>query len=137
MAREEISPLRSSVFMTPVRQALLAEPHASADSVNRRLTRKGVSIQVFGVKTKPLEVDLFVQQGGHRIIEVYPEVSFARLALRALTTRKYAWAGMQHRRMLLESVGIDLDQESPAPGPGSTTVGRGSGRVDGASICRG
>ncbi len=111
LARAAVGPLWSSVFMTPVRDALLADDHAAANAVSRRLMGKGVSIQAFGLKAKLLEVEAFVQEGQRQIIEVHPEVSFARLCGRPLATRKSTWAGMQHRRRLLTSVGVDLDQD--------------------------
>jgi predicted RNase H-like nuclease len=111
LARAAIGSLRSSVFQTPVRDALLANDHATANAVSRRLTGQGVSIQAFGLKAKLLEVQAFIQEGKHRIIEVHPEVSFARLAGKPLTTRKSTWAGMQQRRRPLTSAGIDLDQD--------------------------
>ena len=111
LARAAIGSLRSSVFQTPVRDALLANDHATANAVSRRLTGQGVSIQAFGLKAKLLEVQALLKEGKHRIIEVHPEVSFARLAGKPLTTRKSTWAGMQQRRRLLTSAGIDLDQD--------------------------
>jgi len=111
LARAAIGSLWSSVFKTPVRDALLAKDHATANAVSRRLTGTGVSIQAFSLKAKLLDVQAFIREGQHRIIEVHPEVSFARLAGRPLTTRKSTWAGMQQRRRLLTSVGIDLDQD--------------------------
>ena len=111
LARAAIGSLWSSVFQTPVRDALLAKDHATANAVSRRLTGAGVSIQAFSLKAKLLDVQAFIQVGQHRIIEVHPEVSFARLAGKPLTTRKSTWAGMQQRQRLLTSVGIDLDQD--------------------------
>jgi predicted RNase H-like nuclease len=111
LARAAIGSLRSSVFQTPVRDALLAEDHVTANAVSRRLTGTGVSIQAFSLKAKLLDVQAFIQEGQHRIIEVHPEVSFARLAGKPLTTRKSTWAGMQQRQRLLTSAGIDLDQD--------------------------
>ena len=50
LARAAIGPLWPSVFMTPVRQALLAADHATASAVNRQLTGKGISVQAFALK---------------------------------------------------------------------------------------
>src|SRR5262245_7265234 len=41
LARAAVGSLRSSVFMTPVREAVLAPDHASAVRVNRRLAGEG------------------------------------------------------------------------------------------------
>jgi hypothetical protein len=52
LARAAIGPLRSSVFITPVRAALMAADHAAASAINRELTGQGISIQAFGLKPK-------------------------------------------------------------------------------------
>jgi len=57
LARAAIGPLWSSVFMTPVREALLAPDHATASAINRALAGQGVSIQAFGLKPKLLQVE--------------------------------------------------------------------------------
>ena len=111
LAKAAIGPLRSSVFMTPVREALLAGDHATAVEINRRMAGEGISIQAFGLRTKLFEVDVWVRRTRHRVIEVHPEVSFARLAGRPLTARKSTWAGMHHRRELLLDAGIELDND--------------------------
>jgi predicted RNase H-like nuclease len=111
LAKVAIGPLRSSVFMTPVRAALMAHDHATAVVINRQITGEGISIQAFGLKTKLLEVEAWVMRTRHRVIEVHPEVSFARLAGRPLTVRKSTWAGMHHRRKLLLEAGIQLEND--------------------------
>src|SRR5688500_16722963 len=47
MAKAAIGPLRSSVFLTPVRPALAATSHAEAVAINRELAGEGISIQAF------------------------------------------------------------------------------------------
>jgi predicted RNase H-like nuclease len=108
LAREVVGPRRSSVFMTPVRPALGAETHATAVRVNRELTGGGVSVQAFSLRTKILEVDLWVRTQTVRVVEVHPELSFARMAGTPLPDSKVTWAGAERRRELLASVGIRL-----------------------------
>jgi predicted RNase H-like nuclease len=108
LARAEIGPLWASVFMTPVREALLAADHATASSINRKLAGQGISIQAFGLKPKLLEVERWARATAIRVVEVHPEVCFARLAGTPLTARKSSWAGAEQRRALLADAGIRL-----------------------------
>lgn len=108
LARAEIGPLWASVFMTPVREALLAADHATASAINRRLTGHGISIQAYGLKPKLLEVEQWARATAARVVEIHPEVCFARLAGAPLTVRKSSWAGAELRRALLAGAGIRL-----------------------------
>jgi predicted RNase H-like nuclease len=108
LARKEIGPLWSSVFMTPVREALLAPDHAAASAINRALAGQGVSIQAFGLKPKLFHVERWVRSTPVRVVEIHPEVCFARLAGAPLTVRKSSWAGAERRRALLARAGIAL-----------------------------
>ena len=113
LARKMVGPRWSSVFVTPVRAALELEPSdfASANAVNRERAGEGISAQAFGLRPKLLEVDRWVRLGTHRVVEVHPEVSFARLAGAPLTERKTTWAGAVRRRRLLAAAGIVLDDD--------------------------
>lgn len=106
LARVRIGALASSVFPTPVREALVAPTHAEAVLISRATSGRGLSIQSYGLRAKILEVDAFVRASSRTVIEVHPEVSFALLAGRSLTTRKSTWAGLEERRTLLASAGI-------------------------------
>jgi predicted RNase H-like nuclease len=108
LAREAVGPRWPSVFMAPVRPALEADDHASAVAVSRRLAGEGVSRQAFALKAKLLQVDRWVRRTRHRVVEIHPEVSFARLAGAPLLSRKSTWAGAQRRRDLLTGTGIVL-----------------------------
>lgn len=120
LARAAVGPRRSSVFLTPVRAALLAPDHASATAINRAATGTGVSAQAFALRTKLMEVDAWVRNAATRVVEVHPEVSFATLAGTQLTDRKTSWAGAVHRRRLLADAGIHLDDDlGPAGSAGA------------------
>jgi predicted RNase H-like nuclease len=108
LARAEIGPLWASVFMTPVREALLAANHAAASAINRKLTGHGISIQAFALKPKLLEVERWARATAVRVAEVHPEVCFARMAGGPLAERKSSWAGTERRRALLAGAGIGL-----------------------------
>jgi predicted RNase H-like nuclease len=108
LARAAVGPLWPSVFMTPVRAALLAADHATASAINRARTGQGVSMQAFRLKPKLLEVERWARLAPVRVVEIHPEVCFARLAGRPLTARKSSWAGAERRRALLAGAGITL-----------------------------
>ena len=108
LAREAAGPRRSSVFMTPARSALRAADHAAAVRVSQQLTGDGISIQAFSLRTKMLEVDAWVSTAGRHVVEVHPEVSFARMAGAALRDGKTTWAGVERRRALLAAQGVAL-----------------------------
>ncbi|MEN3534310.1 DUF429 domain-containing protein [Microbispora sp. ZYX-F-249] len=108
LARAELGPRWRSVFMTPARAALEADDHASAVAVNRRLTGEGVSRQAFGLKEKLFEVERWVREAGRRVVEIHPELSFARLAGEPLPHPKTTWAGAERRRELLAAAGVVL-----------------------------
>jgi predicted RNase H-like nuclease len=116
LARAAIGPRRSSVFMTPVRPALLAPTHAAAVAINQELAGEGISVQAYGLRTKLLQVERWVTDTDHQVVEVHPEVSFAVLAGAPLITRKSTWAGAQRRSELLASAGIRLADDLSAAG---------------------
>lgn len=106
LARDRIGPRRSSVFMTPVRDALEAADHAEAVRINRRLAGEGVSIQAYALRRKLLAANDWVATADRTVVEAHPEVSFAHLAGAPLATRKATWAGAEQRRRLLATAGI-------------------------------
>jgi predicted RNase H-like nuclease len=103
-----LGPRRASVFVTPVRAALEADDYATAIRLNRAATGAGVSAQAFALRTKIREVDRWVHQRENRVVEVHPELSFARMAGAPLPYRKTSWAGVELRRALLAGAGITL-----------------------------
>lgn len=115
LARKAAGPRWSSVFLTPVRAALEEGDYAAAAAVSRKLTGDGISRQAFALREKILEVDQWLRQAGHRVVEVHPEVSFAELAGAHLRTRKSTWDGMAQRRRLLAAAGVVVpDDLGPA-----------------------
>jgi predicted RNase H-like nuclease len=108
LARAAVGRLSSSVFPTPVRDALAALTHAEAVVISNERTGKGLSVQSYGLRTRILEVDDYVRRTPRAVIEVHPEVSFATLAGRPLTSRKSTWAGIEERRSLLAGAGIQV-----------------------------
>jgi predicted RNase H-like nuclease len=92
----------------PVREALLAADQATASAINRSRTGQGVSMQAFRLKPKVFQVEDWARDAPVRVVEVHPEVCFARLAGAPLTARKSTWAGAELRRALLAGAGIRL-----------------------------
>ena len=108
LARKAVGTLTSSVFMTPTRAALDVLDHPTASARNRELTGEGISRQAFSLKPKLHQVERWVRQTHHRVVEVHPEVSFAELADAPLTVHKSTWAGAKCRRQLLADAGVLL-----------------------------
>ena len=106
--REFLSHRRSSLFMTPVRAAVEAPDHVTANAINQRLTGQGISIQAHALRDKILQVDAWLPSAPCPVIEVHPETSFAELAGTPLAERKKTWAGAERRRALLSNAGISL-----------------------------
>ncbi len=109
LARAELGPRRSLVFMTPVRAALDEDTHARAGAVNRVRAGEGISTQAFTLRPKLREVETLAFARAYRVVEVHPEVSFARIAGRPLTASKKTAEGQRMRRDLLATVGISVD----------------------------
>jgi predicted RNase H-like nuclease len=108
LAKAAVGPLRSSVFLTPVRAALLAPDHATAVVLNRQLAGEGTSVQAYGLRHRVLEVEAYAAGAPHLVLEVHPEVVFAHLHGGPLTVRKKTWAGAALRHRLLADQGVVL-----------------------------
>lgn len=122
LARARVGRRSSSVFTTPVREALLAGSHAEAVTVNRARTGAGVSIQAYGLRTKVLEVDRWVRQVQRPVIEVHPEVSFAEMNGGGLAYSKSSSEGQRERLDLLHDQGIRIDEPLRCAGAGADDV---------------
>ena len=108
LARRLVGKRSSSVFATPVREALLAATHAEASALNVRATGKGLSQQAYALARKILDVDGWLAKAPCPVIEVHPEVCFATMAGRPLTHPKSTWAGGEERRVLIAGVGMGV-----------------------------
>ncbi len=116
LARAALGPRRSSVFLTPARAAVLAETYDEANAVNRRLAGQGVSRQSYGLRTRILEAEEFVDGWVRPVIEVHPELSFTMMGGRPVPASKKTWPGAERRRELLRQNGIDLCAIGPEVG---------------------
>lgn len=108
-ARRELVGKSSSVFSTPVRAALESATYAEAREANLAATdgRTSVSAQAYALRAKVLQVDAWVRSDpGTRVLEVHPEVSFARMAGGPVLARKKDPDGVRARREALAAHGI-------------------------------
>ena len=108
-ARRALVGKASSVFSTPVRAALEAPTYADARSANLAATggRTSVSAQAYALRDKVLQVDAWVRgRPGAQVIEVHPEVSFARMAGGPVLARKKDADGVRARREALAAHGV-------------------------------
>ena len=112
LARKALGSRWQSIFLTPVRPALLTADFAEAVALNRELAGEGLSRQAFALRTKVLEVDALVRDGARPVVvEVHPELSFAEMAGGPLAAGKKTWAGAQERRALLARHGIPVPED--------------------------
>jgi len=111
LARKAAGARRASVFMTPVRAALMLADYQQASALNRRLTGSGLSRQAFNLRDKIMQVDRWLPAAPCRVAEVHPELSFAELAGGPLRSGKSTWAGAITRCQLLAAAGIQLTGE--------------------------
>jgi len=108
-ARRALVGKASSVFSTPVRAAVEAATYEEARAVNLAATggRTSVSAQAYALSEKVLQVDAWVRgRPGARVIEVHPELSFARMAGAPVLARKKDADGVRARREALAAHGI-------------------------------
>ena len=108
-ARRVLVGRSSSVFSTPTRAALEADTYAEGRAANLAATggTTSVSAQAYALREKVLQVDAWVRSGPRvRVIEVHPEVSFARMAGAPVQARKKDVDGVRARREVLADHGI-------------------------------
>lgn len=110
LARRRLGRRASSVFSTPVRDALAAPTYAEARAVSvERTGGTSLTAQSYGLRRAILDVDDLVRSGTRlRVVEVHPELSFARMAGEPLLTRKRQEDGAVERLGVLRAQGIRL-----------------------------
>jgi predicted RNase H-like nuclease len=108
LARKAAGPRWASVFVTPVRAALLIDDYAQASALNRRMTGASISRQAYNLRDKILQVDNWLPSAPCLVAEMHPELTFAELAGVPLADSKFTWSGAVRRRQLLAAVGIDV-----------------------------
>lgn len=98
----------SSIFPTPIRAAIDAPDHATANAISKDRTGRGVSAQAYALTAKIREVDAWRGRTELDAREVHPETSFAVLLGGPAAHAKKTWSGIGERRRALAAVGIDL-----------------------------
>ena len=108
LARTALPGKGSSVFATPTRSAYAADSYEEARARNVAATGgTSLSAQAWGLRTKVLEVDAWLRtRPAVAVIEVHPELSFARMAGGPILARKKDADGVQARREALDRVGL-------------------------------
>lgn len=108
LARAALPGKASSVFSTPTRTAYAADTYEEARAQNVAATGgTSLSAQAWGLRAKVLEVDAWLRtRPTVEVIEVHPELSFARIAGTPIAARKKDAAGVQERREALERAGL-------------------------------
>ncbi len=92
---------RSCVFPAPPREVLAEDDFWRANALHRRLQGKGLSKQAFFIGARIVDVDVVMTPDlVDRVVEVHPELVFARLAGRPIGTKKTP-AGLAERTSLL------------------------------------
>ncbi|HVE64258.1 MAG TPA: DUF429 domain-containing protein [Mycobacteriales bacterium] len=100
-ARAELRERRSCVFPAPPREVLAENDYRLANAAHRRLMGKGLSKQAFFIGARIVDVDRAMTPAlADRVVEVHPELVFARLAGRPVGTKKTP-AGLDTRAALL------------------------------------
>ncbi len=108
-ARRELVGRGSTIFSTLTRSAYEAETYEAARAANLAATsdRTSASAQAYALRAKILDVDAWVRSGpGPAVVEVHPELSFARMSGAPLTTSKKDAEGVAARREALAAQGI-------------------------------
>lgn len=112
LAKRALGRAHPRVFLTPPRGVLAAGSYAEAGPIHRRLAGGlGMSVQTWGLVEKIREVDARAEDP--RLVEVHPELSFALLAGRVLTS-KHTGAGREERHIALRTWLPDLEEAPPA-----------------------
>src|SRR5258708_10389883 len=106
LVRQALGPRWATVFITPVRAALGCDDYKIASAENRRGAGEGISQQAFALRHKTTQVARRIRHTDYRLVELHPELTFARLAGDPLQHSKSTWNGTAHRRHLPPVAGI-------------------------------
>ncbi len=108
-ARRELVGRGSTIFSTLTRAAYEADTYEAARAANLAATsdRTSASAQAYALRAKILDVDAWVRTGPEpAVVEVHPELSFARMTGAPLATSKKDPDGVRARRDALAAQGI-------------------------------
>lgn len=120
LAKAALRRRANSLFFTPVRAALLAEPFAAANAQSVLLTGQGISQQAYRLRAKIFEIEEWLPSSPAPVWEVHPELSFQVAKGAELAHSKKSWAGAEERRRILGDHGLVLQGALP---PGGAQAG--------------
>lgn len=104
----------SSVFTTPVREAVYADTFQAANAAHREALGSGVSQQAYALRRQIMELDAWVRQDlPYRVVEVHPEASLTMMAGAPLGSRRASSEGTHERRDVLARNGIYVPTSAP------------------------
>lgn len=109
LARRQLPGKGSSVFTTLTRAAYQADTYADGRDANLEATdgASSASAQAWALGPKILQVDAWVRSGpGTAVIEVHPELCFARMTGEPVLLAKRTPQGVARRREALAGAGI-------------------------------
>ncbi|WP_440769247.1 DUF429 domain-containing protein [Natronorubrum sp. DTA28] len=113
-ARAVLGESRSSVFYTPVRDAVYEDRYETAGDVHEDATGNRISTQAYHICPAIREVDSFLREieaARDVVRESHPEVCFAALAGESGLPGKTTEEGLERRRELLEdALGDERDE---------------------------
>ncbi|MFP4164384.1 MAG: DUF429 domain-containing protein [Chitinispirillaceae bacterium] len=98
---------KSSVFRVPCRKALYSDDYQTANSINRRLTGKGISKQTFHIVPKMRDADKLLRstpEARSVFRESHPEICFASFAKKHMEYAKKCSSGLEERLALLKEL---------------------------------
>jgi len=109
LARRALPGKGSSVFTTLTRAAYTAKTYEQGRAQNLAATAglRSASAQAYALRSRILDVDDWLRtRPGIEVIEVHPELSFARMSGAPILARKKDTEGLGARRAALEGVGL-------------------------------
>jgi predicted RNase H-like nuclease len=109
LTRQALPGKGSSVFTTLTRAAYTAETYAQgrADNLAATAGTRSASAQAYGLRSRILDVDGWLRtRPAVAVIEVHPELSFARMTGAPILARKKDPEGVSDRRATLAAAGL-------------------------------
>lgn len=119
LARRRLGNAGCRVFRPLPRVVLKCTDYAGANRLHRRLFRKGISRQAFGLRARLLEVDARMTPAlQRRVREFHPELVWQRLNAGVPLPSKHTPVGREARRRLLRGAVANLEALLAARPPG-------------------
>lgn len=106
-ARKLLGKRRSSVFTVPCRQAVYMDSYEEACDINKKLTRRGLSVQTWNIMSKIREVDILLSENNKarlQIREIHPEICFYAFAGHPMKYSKKKKEGYSERHDILKKM---------------------------------